>query len=529
MTTKKKRIMWYEVQELHRKGYNNSQISRQTGLDRATVRKYLQMSEQEFHQWVSQRRRMPLKLSRYIAFVRKELEGYPGLSAAQVEDHLKEHFEDFPKIHSKTVYNLVKTVRKRYNIPKPKATEQRIFEKVPATAYGEQAQVDFGETWLQTYEGKRKKVYFFVIVLSRSRYKYLYFSDKPFTSKKAVESHNEAFEYFEGVPKEILYDQDRVFIHNENLGDYLLTAEFGAYCKTQNFKQIFCRKSDPQTKGKVENVVKYVKQNFLRGRKYINIEILQKQAIEWLERTANKKVHAATKKIPAECWSEEKKYLLPVKNKIRQKNELKSYNVRKDNTIVYKSNYYSLPAGTYKKPHTKVLLEVKEAKLYIYSTDKELLATHKLSIGKGEYIRNTDHARIKTGTIETMQKQALKLLGQSEIAKDYLEKLHRDKPRYYRDNLQEIIKQVSDYEQEIIDESLIICIENNQLNAFDLTRIMKSTKQEKEQSKIVNKALENLKQELSTNEQAQNTNKEELIEKEVSTSQISTYEKMFRL
>jgi len=522
MTNKKKRIMWYEVQELHSQGYNKSQISRQTGLDRSTVRKYLQMNENEFHKWISEPRKMPLKLSIYTDFVRKELETLPSFSAAQVEDHLKEHFEDFPNIHSKTIFNFVQTIRKKYNIPKPKVTEQRIFEKIPETPYGQQAQVDFGETRMQTTNDKRKKVYFFAIVLSRSRYKYLYFSDKPFTSTIAVEAHDEAFNYFEGVPKEILYDQDSVFIHNENLGDYLLTETFGSYCKTQNFKHIFCRKADPQTKGKVENVVKYVKQNFLRGRKFTNLQILQQQALEWLERTANKKVHASTKKVPKKCWMEEKKHLLAVKNSIKQKNKFTAYNVRKDNTIVYKSNYYSLPAGTYKKQGTQVFLEINGNEMIIYSSEKEQIAGHKISIDKGVYVRNTDHARAKSDTLQTMQMQALKLLGETKIAEYYLEKLHRDKPRYYRDNLQEIIKQTSDFEQEIINESITICTENNQLNAFDLIRIMKTKQFEKLQLEKAETMLKNIEQ------QSAQTLKNE-IETEVSTSNINDYEKAFAL
>ena len=514
--------MWYKVHELNQKDYSKSRISRETGLDRTTVRRYLQMTENEFHNWISNPRKMPLKLSIYTDFVRKELEGCPELSAAQIEDHLKEHFDDFPEIHSKTIFNFVQRIRKKYNIPKPKLTEPRIFEKLPSLPYGQQAQVDFGETWLQTREKKRKKVYFYAIVLSRSRYKYVYFSDKPFTSKKAIEAHDQGFEYFQGVPKEILYDQDSVFIHNENLGDYLLTEAFGTYCKTQNFKQIFCRKADPQTKGKVENVVKYVKQNFLRGRKFINIEILQQQAVEWLERTANKKVHATTQKVPKECWTEEKKHLLPIKNRIKQQVELKSYNVRKDNTIVYKSNYYSLPAGTYKKQGTQVFLEINDNEMIIYSSEKEQIATHKISIGKGDYVRNTDHARAKSDTLQAMQSQALNLLGETEIAKYYLEKLHRDKPRYYRDNLHEIIKQISGFDQKIINESITICTENNQLNAFDLIRIIKSKQVEKQQSEKAETMLKTIEQ-----QSAQNLKNE--VETKVSTSNINDYEKAFAL
>ncbi|MBN2664251.1 MAG: hypothetical protein JXR68_11425 [Bacteroidales bacterium] len=70
--------MWYKVHELHKKEYSKSRISRETGLDRTTVCRYLQMTENEFHKWISNPRKMPLKLSIYTEFVRKKLEFVPN-------------------------------------------------------------------------------------------------------------------------------------------------------------------------------------------------------------------------------------------------------------------------------------------------------------------------------------------------------------------------------------------------------------------------------------------------------------------
>jgi transposase len=62
--------------------------------------------------------------------------------------------------------------------------------------------------------------------------------------------------------------EDKVFIVDESLGDVVLTQSFKRYSESESFDCVFCRKADPQTKGKVENVVKYVKYNFLRGRHF---------------------------------------------------------------------------------------------------------------------------------------------------------------------------------------------------------------------------------------------------------------------
>lgn len=53
------------------------------------------------------------------------------------------------------------------------------------------------------------------------------------------------------------------------MGDLVLTTKFQSFVKEQHFLPVFCRKADPESKGKVENVVKYVKGNFLSGRLFI--------------------------------------------------------------------------------------------------------------------------------------------------------------------------------------------------------------------------------------------------------------------
>src|SRR5690606_38894205 len=212
------------------------------------------------------------KLLPYEDFVRKRLEGFRDTTAAQMHDWLKEHHPEFPAVSQKTVFNFVSWVREKHRLPLIKTERQ--FQQLEETPFGKQAQVDFGEYNMRTTTGTRAKVFFFTFILSRSRYKYVWFIDRYFTSELAIGAHEKAFEYIGGIPDEIVYDQDKVFIVSENGGDIILTDAFRAYTRDQSFDLYFCRKADPQSKGKVENVVKYVKQNFLYNRTYHNIETL---------------------------------------------------------------------------------------------------------------------------------------------------------------------------------------------------------------------------------------------------------------
>ncbi len=65
MLNKKRLLMWYEVQKLTASGLNKSQIREETGLDRATIRKYQKISEEAFHHWA--------KLIKAFSLIRKEI------------------------------------------------------------------------------------------------------------------------------------------------------------------------------------------------------------------------------------------------------------------------------------------------------------------------------------------------------------------------------------------------------------------------------------------------------------------------
>ena len=152
-------------------------------------------------------------------------------------------------------------------------------------------QVDWGETKQKTEDKKEVKFYCICFVLSHSRYKYMEWQDRPFTTRDTIRSHENAFQYFGGMPEEIVYDQDHLITVSENAGDIILTGEFQAYKEQRDFRIYLCRKADPESKGKIENVVKYVKYNFADSRIFTTIENWNERCLEWLKRTGNYNVH----------------------------------------------------------------------------------------------------------------------------------------------------------------------------------------------------------------------------------------------
>lgn len=504
-----KLIMYHQIQQMKRDGWSITKIASHLVVSRRTVKKYLLMSEEEFIDFQNSLRNRRKELQPYEPFIRYKLSLHPETSAAQMHDWLKEHYDDFPEVSTRTVYNFVQWIRQEHNIPKVK--RQRDYFIVEELPFGKQAQVDFGEYNMRDGRGNRVKVYFFTMVLARSRYKYLYFSLSPFTTSLAIMAHQNAFEYIGGIPEEVVYDQDSVFMHDENKGDYILTEKFREYCRTMPFELHFCRKADPESKGKVENVVKYVKQNFLYNRVFCDIETLNKEAMRWLARTGNGMPHNFTKQKPCDMWIEEKSYLKPfVPYTIEA--EKYTYTVRQDNSILYKGNYYSVPQGTYKGKGSTVLVMVQDDQVIIKDQENNPVCFHKLCLDKGKKITNTDHKRDKTKSIENLLLETAMRFPDYDLAKKYLNGIRTRKNRYARDQLNAIKQAILPMAPETVLITLKYCMDNAIYNATDFISVLKSKTVTREDKDL--KRPEKIKSALSKNIAEINPNTSNIIDYE---------------
>lgn len=465
-------IMYHEIHRLSRMGFSTSRIANYLVLDSRTVKKQLQMSEQDFEQHLLNTQARAKILSPYENFVKNKLSDFPDTSSAQMYDWLKEFHPDLPDVSCRTVFNFVMFVRQKYNIPFVRIT--RDYFPVEQLPYGEQAQVDFGEYNMRAPGGGRKKVRFFAIVLSRSRMKYVWFSDQPFTSETVCQAHEKAFAFFDGIPKTIVYDQDRTMLVDENMGDLILTSTFKQYTRSRNFILHFCRKADPESKGKIENVIQYVKKNFLYNRPYSDIETLNTEAIAWLARTANAVEHNYTKKSPESEFLCEKPFLKPYIPLMIENREHKMYHVRKTNTISYKSNFYTLPMGTYQGPGTQVKIKQINNTIEINSLQNELICIHELSLLSGQTVSNNNHKRDTSKSIEEMMVQITAGFTNKTQIIEYLQLIKKAYPRYTRDHLQAVTKVllITGSNVEVADKSLDFCWKNQLISGYEFEQVL---------------------------------------------------------
>lgn len=457
--------MYLEIQDLKNMHFSVSQIARRLDLSRTTVYKYLDMTPAEMQQVFENCKTRSKKLDKHGDLIKTWLLKYCDITSAQILDWLQERKLD-GGVSEGTVRNYVNRLRKECNIPQIKYIRQ--YEAVDELPAGQQIQMDFGQIVLCSSTGGKRTLYFATFVLAHSRYKYVEWLNRPFTTRMLIKVHENAFEHFGGMAKEIVYDQDHLILVSENGGDLLLTNEFAAYQKTRKFRIYMCRKADPETKGKVENVVKYVKGNFARNRIFHNLEKLNEECLSWLERTGNGKVHNTTKKIPAEVFALEKQHLVPVSHRIDfSTTKIISRVIRKDNTITYQGNRYGLPLGSY-APDRKINVREEDGQIiFVNPDDEHEIIRYTVCLEKGRLLKNNDCRREKDKGIEAYLQEVAYILNDIPEANQFLRILHQEKPRYIRDQLKIIKDQSLGKPPGIIKEALNYCLKNRLHGATD--------------------------------------------------------------
>jgi transposase len=283
-------------------GVSKSALARQLGISRDTIHRWIRSGEldrdlDELSLGYTPRPPVPKKLDPFLTVIRQRLTDYPELSSVRLLEEIRAsgYTGGYSQLKA-----FVRSVRPTA-LPEPVVR----FETDP----GKQMQVDFAEFTFPW--GKR---YALVTVLGYSRLLWLGFyerQDMP-TLFRGLE---EAFHFFGGVTKELLFDQMKAVITRDlrlQGGALVKNEEFLRFAAHWGFTPRACRPYRAQTKGKVERPIRYVRENFVYARAFLNDADLAEQLSRWLER-ANGRVHGTTKEVPTERFEgKERHVLLPV-------------------------------------------------------------------------------------------------------------------------------------------------------------------------------------------------------------------------
>ena len=456
-------LMYSKIQRMKEQGFSIRKVARIIRVSRNTIRKYWEMDPDDYAATLTAVNKLS-SLNAYEPTVLHWLETYPCMTSAQIRDWLEEHYA--LDAAERTVRRFVTALREKHGITR-QTEPTREYEAVDELPQGYQMQMDFGEkTVRNAYSLRYIKLYVAAFTLSSSRYKWGLFQDKPFTSEDLVRALHGCFEYFGGLPQQLVYDQDSILVVSENNGDIIHTHAFAAFLAEVKLDVFVCHKSDPETKGKIESVVRFIKGNFMENRLYMGLDLWNQSFEKWLDRTGNGKVHGTTRQKPCDLFMQEQVHLRPLLGVAPQPPEAdKQRTVRKDNTILYLSNRYSLPLGTYGKLKT-VVVESDENTLKIFTIDGSKLITYPLCHEKGKLIKADAHRRETSKKLAARLEKAISLLG--EEFRDYLTAVCAHKPRYVPDQLGLVVKTCEAHGRDTVLKAMNYCVENELYSANDL-------------------------------------------------------------
>ena len=210
-------------------------------------------------------------------------------------------------------------------------------------APGEEAQVDFGSGCRILVDGKRRKTHVLRIVLSHSRKSYSEAVLRQ-TTENFIRVIENAFSAFGGVPKTLVIDNLKAAVTKADWYDPDLNPKIIAFARHYNFVFLPTRPYTPRHKGKIENGIKYVKNNALKGRDITSLAGENELLERWERQIADTRIHGTTRKQVGKHFTEvEQGQLMSLPEKRFPLYHEGQRKVHRDGHIEVARSFYSVP------------------------------------------------------------------------------------------------------------------------------------------------------------------------------------------
>lgn len=423
--------MYTTIQTLWDQGSNKSQIAALTGHDWKTIDKVIGLYKAG--QDKPLKKPHPSILDEHKDFIIENLE--KGLSGSRIHDEL---LSKGVKVSYSNVRHYISKIKARTDICVR-------FVSKPA----EEAQVDFGYAGLQfDPKGKRRKAWVFNMRLSYSRLDYyeIVFDQSVETF---INCHINAFAFFGGVPRCVKIDNLKAAVLNANFYEPVFQSLYKSFAEYCGFKPLPCRVRKPQEKGKVESGIKFIKNNFLKGRDFGTYCEMKSSLDLWLKIKCNNRVHGTTRKIPAEHFeAEEKSLLLALPKNPFSIPTVSTRAVYRDCHVYIDYNYYSVP---YEYVGKNVDINIAN-KIVKISFNGKQVAVHEMAKGRGEFKTNEHHyPRYKyiAGTdYQKLYQNKMAKIG--EYAEELFLKLLKEQKNSWHQSVKGILSLKKHYADEVV-------------------------------------------------------------------------------
>jgi len=260
------------------------------------------------------------------------------------------------------------------------------------TKAGDQLQHDWGELFTEV-AGERRKVYFAVNTLGHSRRFHVYAAPRN-DAEHTYESLVQAFEHIGGVTRQVWVDNQKAAVVDHRNGRVRFNPGFVQLADHYGFVPKACRPGRPQTKGKDERMVGYVKHNFFqRYRRFESFDQINRQLMHWLETVADRRIHGTLKVVVAERFAEEQPHLQALPPIRFDCSYHETRRVALDAFIDVQGNRYSVPARLCGE---RVMVRIGlDDRLRVFDAADDCVAEHRLSPShEGWQITPAHHERL---------------------------------------------------------------------------------------------------------------------------------------
>jgi len=347
--------VFMNIVAMHRNGTSIRGIAKTLGIHRQTVKKHIESNT--FPQYRKRKRRSSL-LDPYFQIIKDFLEE-DDYRATWILERLK-------RAGYQGGYTTVKDYVRSIKEQKTRLAFIR-FETEP----GLQAQCDWSDFQVREPDGRSTTLHAFVMALGFSRALYAEFVERC-TLQIFMDCHIRAFRYLQGIPSEILYDNMKNVVAGREDGKAIFNLEFLHFAHHYGFQPQAAPPYSPWVKGKIERPMDYIRERFWRGYAFSSLENANRDILQWLNETANLRIHGTHHRPVQDRWQEEIPHLerLPFAD---YDTSLKVFRkVYRDCQISYNTNHYVVPHRAVGK---RVMLKVKDGVVHVYH-DQERLATY---------------------------------------------------------------------------------------------------------------------------------------------------------
>ena len=370
---------------LHRLGWSERSIARETHHHRLTVRRHLREAAGVEHQEPPESAigvalpDQPKVPTDSAATTRSSCEPFRPFIEADLAKrrNAKAIYQDLVVHHGYTgSYDAVKRLARKLHPNGPKICCR--FESEP----GRESQVDYGEgaPTLHPRTGKYRRPRLFVMTLGCSRHA---FRKTVWKSSKRIwaELHEEAFAYFGGATATVRLDNLKEGVLKPDIYDPELNPLYAAVLKHYGVVALPCRPYAPDLKGKVESAVGYTQETALKGKRFESIEAQNVHLFHWNERWAFTRIHGTTKRQVRVMFEEERPFLLPLPPTRFEYYDVGERTVHLDGFIEVNGAYYHAP------PHyvgAKVIVHIGRLWVRILDPKTHQLLREHAATGKGQ-------------------------------------------------------------------------------------------------------------------------------------------------